>query len=262
MNCIELGVYLDCIHAVTKNPLMKHAQHLMRAAFLRTVIALLAMTACGVAASQETAAGVLAKMAETYAGLRSYQDKGSVRYDILGTQQEVTFKTAFVRPRFRFEWTTHHPFAPLRFVETKSVVRFDGAKAYTWRKYFLKNATEEPQESLALAVAGATGVSSGSAHTIATLLIPDLWKESPFGSAVSDLGDAKVVGMEQIDGVDCYRVSGMRRGERMDVWIGRNDYLIRKLEYLLKGNKNVELRESLVVNQEVPPALFSSAVEK
>ncbi len=224
---------------------------------------MLAITASSVATSQEAAPSVLAKMAETYAGLRSYQDSGSVRYGILGTEQEVTFKTAFVRPNgFRFEWISHHPFAPLKFVKTRSVVRFDGAKAYTWNKFYLKEATERQDESLSLAVAGATGVSAGSAHRIATLLIPDLWKDGAFGSSMSKLGDAKVVGTEVLDGVDCYRVSGSHRNERMDLWIGRSDYLLRKVEHQLMGSKNVELHQSLVVNQEVSPALFASADAK
>ena len=241
---------------------MSRAQRFVRAALLPGLIAILSIIAPGLATSQEAASTVLAKMAETYAGLRSYQDKGSVRYDILGAQQEVTFKTAFVRPnRFRFEWTSHHPFAPLRFVKTRSVVRSDGATAYTWNKFYLKDATERQDESLSMAVAGATGVSSGSAHTIATLLIPDLWKEGSFGSSVAELGSPNVAGMETIDGVDCFRISGTRRGERTDLWIGRNDYLLRKMEYLLKGNKNVEQRQSIVVNQDVPLTLFSSALE-
>ena len=65
-----------------------------------------------------------------------------------------------------------------------------------------------------------------------------------------------------LDGVDCYRVSGSHRNERMDLWIGRSDYLLRKVEYQLMGSKNVELHQSLVVNQEVSPALFASADAK
>jgi hypothetical protein len=69
-----------------------------------------------------------------------------------------------VRPeRFRFEYDDPTPEKPYIVWANAGVIR-------TW--WYVKPG-EERQPSLSDAIAGATGVSGGSAHTIPTLLLPD-----------------------------------------------------------------------------------------
>jgi hypothetical protein len=211
-------------------------------------------------AKEEDASSVLARAKQRYRGLKTYQDRGSVRYHLVDGDQEVRFETAFVRSsRFRFEWSKGHPFPPLRRFVTRNVIWSDGDAAYTWTKYPGQAATERKERSLATAVAGATGVSSRSAHVIATLLMADLWRQEPFGDSVLNLKGALRVGAESIDGVDCHRLRGMDwRGDPIELWLGKVDLMLRRSERILAGTKYIEERTAIVLDANIPASRFSA----
>ena len=157
----------------------------------------------------ESANEILRQMAETYKMCKSYQDSGTVTtiYHQKGGKQHTDsrpFTTAFVRPdRFRFEFKSS----------------FDGKK---WHRYIVwahgkdvrswwdipksgnTRAKLEQPESLNMALAGPTGVSGGSAHTIPALLLPDQIE----GRRLTDLAEVKRLDDADLERIHCYRIQG------------------------------------------------------
>ena len=112
---------------------------------------------------------IIDRMAEVYAGCNSYRDSGSVKTQFIGENNfltEKTFKTAFVRhDRFRFEYREE-----MFNVRSRNIIWSNGKDVQTW--WDVRPGVEKAK-SLDMAVAGATGVSSSSAHTVPRLLLPD-----------------------------------------------------------------------------------------
>jgi hypothetical protein len=191
---------------------------------------------------------ILAALSETYSTCASYMDTGEVVS--LGAYPTTRpFRTAFVRPDwFRFEFRD----------------RFD--EADPWHSYVVwANESDvrvrwdirpqvEQAESLRLALAGATGVSGGAAHTIPSLLMPDLFGPHP----LTRLADVTSLPDEMLAGVACYRLVGRAVYPQLDpgeaerrcteaqrlygvslghcehepltLWIDRGTFLIRRIE--------------------------------
>src|SRR5581483_3621770 len=121
-----------------------------------------------------TAEDILTTAEAAYARCRTYADTGCVRTVFLepdGRTDFVSttpFETAFVRPdRFRFEFSTHHP-KTTEF--SRYIIAASGPEVQAW--WDIRPGVERP-ESLAMALAGATGVSGSAAHTVPSLLMPD-----------------------------------------------------------------------------------------
>lgn len=113
---------------------------------------------------------VIKNMAERYAAVSSYQDTGvveTVSGDVLLSRStDVFFKTYFTRPhKLRFEWADYSPFSSVE----RNVVWGDGGE--TFRFYSFDPNKIKAVENMGLALAGATGISRGSAHTVPNLLI-------------------------------------------------------------------------------------------
>lgn len=228
------------------------------------VTMLIAMFAPAMAFADESAESVLSRMVESYALLQSYRDSGTVRFQIIGLENEITFETAFVRPNsFRFGWVSHHPFPPLKYLKWRSVIWSTSTDSYTWNDGYLGLAAETRKDtSLAMSVAGATGVSGGAANTIATLLMPDIWGTSPFGTSLRTLAFPKLTGIESVESVDCYHIVGTAsRGEQYDLWLGTKDYLLRKMQRLVAGSPQIELHRDIQVNIEIAPQTFSAPTQ-
>jgi hypothetical protein len=149
-----------------------------------------------------SAGAILERMATTYAKCKSYQDSGCVTTIFIRSDGNHTskrpFSTTFVRPsRFRFEFK-------------------DSLNGHTWRRYIVWADTEDVRTwwdirpgvvqppSLSLGLAGATGVSGGSAHTVPALLMPD----SIGGRRLTDLTQLRRLEDAKLDGVDCFRIQG------------------------------------------------------
>lgn len=225
----------------------------------RRVILASLVAPCVVRANMADAAAILRRARERYARLKTYQDHGNVRFTLLGSVNEVTFETAFVRPdMFRFEWSKGHPFPPLRHFVTRSAIWSNADGAFTWTRYPGRDATMRKDASLAMSVAGATGVSSGAAHTAATLLMPDLWREEPFGKSVLDLESAQWAGADAADGVAVHRILGQRRGGPVELWIGKEDGLLRRVVMEVGGTVHTESRDRILVDADVPASRFAS----
>ena len=152
---------------------------------------------------------IINRMAEAYANCGTYRDHGTVETVFFPLRkgkwtETLRFRTALVRPdHFRFE-----------FVEDSDryVVHSDPTGVRTW--WDVMDAVEE-EESLEFALAGATGISSGSAHTIPSLLLNE----------TNSFSDAR------LDGVPCYRVEGKnQQGDVESLWIDKATHLVRRID--------------------------------
>jgi outer membrane lipoprotein-sorting protein len=182
----------------------------------------------GVAADKEstdalTAQQILDKMAETYATCKSYRDSGVVTNDFGPRPGSAAtyprhvdvkpFRTAFVRPdRFRFEYDDTTPEKPY----------IIWAKAGDVRTWWHVKPGEETQTSLEMAVAGATGVSSGSAHTIPALLLP----QKVGGRRLMALTDLKRLPDETLDKTACFKLEGMFVNRPTTLWLDKATFLL------------------------------------
>lgn len=194
------------------------------------------------------AQGVLDRMAKAYAGCSSYRDRGSVKtvfIEATGNRTvEKPFKTAFVRPdRFRFEFAEKQGGR-----ENQYIVWQNGKEVQTW--WDIKPGVEQP-ESLGLALAGATGVSGSSAHTVPVLLLP----KDVGGRRLTDLTDAKRVDDAQFDKVDCFRIDGTFAGNPMALWIDKKTFLVRRIDSKTKFDTFSTERTTTydpIIDEEVP----------
>jgi hypothetical protein len=180
---------------------------------------------------------LLEAVAEVYANCSTYRDSGQVTTQFLSSERTRTsirpFTTAFRRPdRFRFEYMDRYHVGD----EWKRyIVWADGPTVRAW--WDVLPGREEP-ESLGLALAAATGVSGGSAHTMPALLMPD----RVGGRRLIELRELRSLGDEPLGEVTCFRLSGRfpvhRTGQKkhaerspLTIWINRDTMLVRRIEH-------------------------------
>jgi hypothetical protein len=207
----------------------------------------------------QPADAILHQMAHTYSTLASYTDTGAVRVLSPGGDlfTETTFETAFARPKlFRFAWVAHHPDPRRRGLELRSVIWSDGTRAYEQygTAYAVHSQLGKVQvaESLGMAIAGATGVSEGAAHTVPRLLMPEIE-----GFSLEELQTPVIVAIEDIEGTACYHIRGSHpTGGKIDIWLGNSDYLIRVVQMQLAGMLQREIRRDIRTNEPIPAAKF------
>ncbi|OYW01307.1 MAG: hypothetical protein B7X11_04125 [Acidobacteria bacterium 37-65-4] len=204
--------------------------------------------AASAAPDPQPAKEILARTAQVYAECASYRDTGSVVTTFHtgdGTStRELSFSTAFVRPdRFHFEYAEEGSStgAP------EYVIWRHGGEVRSW--WDLRPGVKK-EDSLNMALAAATGVSAGSAHTVPSLLMP---KEVE-GRRLSDLTDAVHKADEPVEGHACFVVEGKipppppkvaekRKLPRpypilsWTVWIDEATYVVRKVEMTLPTSR-------------------------
>ena len=184
--------------------------------------------AAAAASSQQqsmSAQQIYDQMIATYASCDSYLDEGEVRTLFLtprGKRTDVKpFSTAFVRPSdFRFE-----------FKDRIGDGEDDWSRYIVWRNpeavktWWTIDPGVKVSEDLPLALAGATGVSGGSAAVIPSLLLPEM-----SGMRYETLTDLKLGGVEKVNGSDAYKIEGKDpRGESLTLWIDKESLLIVQL---------------------------------
>jgi outer membrane lipoprotein-sorting protein len=176
----------------------------------------------GIAAETEstdglTAQQILDKMAANYATCKSYRDSGVVtNFFSLEHIDVKPFRTAFVRPdQFRFEYDDPDPEKPY-------VVWAKGDEVRSW--WYIRPGVQNPP-SLGRGIAGVTGVSSGSAHTIPTLLLPD----QIGGRSMASLTDLTRLPDEAVDDTLCFKLQGKFADQPTTLWLEKETYLIRRI---------------------------------
>ena len=174
-----------------------------------------------------TAQQVLDRMAKTYSVCKSYRDTGVVNtvFHKSGNKQTVQkpFKTAFVRPdRLRFEYTDQDKTKVYR-----HIVWQQGEQVRVW--WDVTPGIEEV-ESLGLALAGATGVSGGSAHTVPALLMT----QEVGGRTLMEMTETKRIDDAKVGEVECMRIEGKFADSPMTLWLDKQTFLVRRIDLTMK----------------------------
>lgn len=231
---------------------------LMTRAWLCVVVSLLMLPSLASGGDRQhkgpTPQAILKKTAEVYASSSSFQDVGLV----MTTFQESTgeriekqpFKLFFRRPnRFRFEWLDFS----LQGNGRLNVVWSNGKAVFA----YWEPDRYEKKASLKIGIAAAAGVSSGAAHTIPTLLMPQIGS-----SALTELTTLVLVGDELFEGEWCYRIKGFDiGGDVNEVWISKKDYLVRRVRTHLTFEDfsaiQDEIHRSIKINQPIAEDVFN-----
>lgn len=187
----------------------------------------------------DTAESILENMEQMYANCTSYYDSGIVTTLIIQEAGERTvekpFTTAFVRPdRFRFEYVEQLEDGR----ESRYIVWENGPLVQVWWSIGPAEFLDMVDSSLSFALAGGTGISGGSAHTVPTLLLPD----EIGGWRLMDMTEAKRIEDAKLDesgcevaeaseqGDDCYRIQGQQADSPMTLWIEKTTLLVRRID--------------------------------
>jgi len=201
-------------------------QHLL---FCGAVVVSLAQAGAGAdepKPDDPSAKQILDRMAEVYADCKSYRDSGMVKTLFIKAGGKETiekpFTTAFVRPdRFRFEFEqTGNP-------QSRYIVWSKGKDVQTW--WDVKPGIKKT-ESLELALAGATGVSGSSAHTIPSLLLP----KEVGGRRLTNVTDLKRGEDGKLEKIECFRIEGKYGDHPITLWIEKESFLVRQIDKQVK----------------------------
>jgi len=194
---------------------------------------------------------IIRAVIERYSQLDSYCDRGAV-FGELGTDgpyAEVTFETAYASPNlFRFAFESPHPFPPLSHLIWRCVVGCDGTRSYLRIEHPGKPADQWFEGDVATVVAGATGISGGSAHTIARLLLGTVG-----GLSLTDLRDWTISGSTVVDDIACYQLVGRHpSGGQWELVVEKDSLLLRSLS---NGTQR-QVRQDILVDGEIQPETF------
>ncbi len=130
--------------------------------------------------SKHDASKILNQIVELYQNCLTYSDSGSVSCEVGNLQ----FRTYFCRPdQYKFEWTS----TVAGIISKNSVYSLNGTKVIS-----IHNEEKEEVISLAVAIAGATGVSFGVAPIAAHLLMPNLFQSGQYESSITQ-GSYKIL---------------------------------------------------------------------
>ncbi len=179
---------------------------------------------------QLTAKNILDKMAKVYAECKTYKDHGVVKTVFIDDETRIVekpFETCFVRPfDFRFEYSEKGLRPPCYIVWNN--------KTETKKWFYADKNKIKKEVSLSMAIAGATGVSGGSAHTIPNLLIDEIR-----GYGLKTLKKTKLLEEKRFDNSECYRIQGycgpvrLKNGvtsKPLVVWIDKKTFLVRRID--------------------------------
>ena len=192
-----------------------------------------------------------------YRQASSYQDEGvvSVVSPELDGGGKVTFETLFVRPSlFRFKFASPHPYPPLAHIVTTTICGLDRAGAYLWSKNYDEPARLEVCENLSMAVAGATGISSGSAHNIGQLLFGEIG-----GARFVDLEQLSSGSDETVEGMRCKSVHGRVSGvdAAVTLFIDPATLTIPRIDTRFGPFSSQEIRRSIRINEAIDSSMLA-----
>lgn len=180
----------------------------------------------GQGANAEEPAAIIERLLERYRELESYQDSGVAKTVFFKNEQvdrvvERPFKTAWVRPdRFRFEYSEK---LLMGRANHRYIVWMHGDDVQS--QWTLKGAPRREQ-GLLRAIAGATGVSGGSAHLVSSMLIP----ETLGTGVIGQLETMKRIADGELGERRCYRITGELEQSTYTVWIDREEPILRRVD--------------------------------
>ncbi len=154
--------------------------------------------------TQLSAKDILNNVSSKYSLLKSYKDTGIVKTSLY----TINFQTYFVRPAlFLFKWVQHaNVYSP------KTLKKELYSKHYaiwsnntgTYSHYRYKSDSSdgiEKEKDIGMAIAGATGVSNGSAHKVPRLLMNDIG-----GRLITNLINLELLKDENILGIVWFHI--------------------------------------------------------
>jgi len=200
---------------------------------------------------------LIRQMVARYETMSSYSDTGHVTTKIFETNviHRRSFSMLYQKPSlFRFAFYSPHPYPPLAHIMTEHVAGFDGNEGYLLTKKHGDTLAKKSIRSLSSAIAGATGISSDSAHTIGRLLLAEVE-----GLSMMDLVNPQLGGETSIDGIACYSIlAKLPRGGDREVWIEKDSLLLRKVVNVRDTARAEEIRENIRINEPLEVRLFAA----
>jgi hypothetical protein len=202
--------------------------------------------------SSRLAKSILKRMAQTYTSAKSYADSGVVYTYHKGVRApaSLSFRIHYLRlDHLKFEMTQN--IGSPHFPERYTVMWYDGNATSYWEREYPRIVTSHNVTST---IAQFTGTSSRSIHNVPSLLQKNFgWQEYLY-----ELTSPSVLGEEVFAHADCYRVQGMGQGERrFELWIGKSDYLIRKIKTTYSDFYNEELHQGIEINRPIPAEMVT-----
>jgi hypothetical protein len=204
------------------------------------------------------AQALLLAAGEVYTAMKTYQDKGVVidRDRSGDTSCRTVFSTCFMRPSlFQFYFESPHPYPPLAHQMRRNICGMDEDSTYLWSTdYSGGNRRIEEIVSLDMAIAGATGISGGSAFTIYQLLFKGAldWHNRLIDLVRRD--------DEDVDGVRCSVLSGRLKHAaniKEIFYFEQESLLLRKQVTFFPKFRSEEIRSDIRVNEPIPAEAFA-----
>jgi outer membrane lipoprotein-sorting protein len=200
----------------------------------------------------KSAREILDQSINIYANCKNYLDSG--KQDTLFIRKDskrltsLSFLTAFERPsKFRFEFQRSHR-KPESYIVWRS-----GKSIKTW--WTINKPHEEVETKLRMAVAGATGVSGGTAALIPRLLMPKEIDYYNLGSLRKPL-----LCEEEISNTKTYKLTeNNSKGEKLVIWIDQERLLIVKV-FETTMFKDFQTETTTIyhpeIDTDIPPKMF------
>jgi hypothetical protein len=187
-----------------------------------------------ISAHSQTRTGqqIFDRMLQVYAQATTYQDSGRVTQDFYEPRQQNpqirtirNFETAYDRTtgQFRFHYKVEYRLSSG--VPDEMVIWTKGDTTYRW--WTIDDSTSQ-EESLASALAIATGVSATSSRKIPGLLLAQ-----PMGAGwgIDSLRNIKLIGNAIQDGRPCYRLTGIYWKNKVAfLWVDQQSFLLLRLD--------------------------------
>jgi hypothetical protein len=197
-------------------------------------------------AGEISADEILSRVSATYRSASTYADEGVVVVRRAMGNHETKFTTGFDRKLgYEFSFVTEHPFPPLSFLKAKHRLARESAGYYLDSAWYGIGSKRKNHGTMLNAVAAATGISAGSANTLASLFEPSEMAE--WQSIVQRIENAKRDPNALFEDTECWVISGVSPKDKSAVrmYFGKNDYLLRKLESSVLGTPEEQIRRAI-----------------
>jgi outer membrane lipoprotein-sorting protein len=181
---------------------------------------------------------ILKKVLKAYQSMETFETKGTVTTDLntanIEEKKQMNFSIRLKKPNlYRIIWGSNNTALDDLGISNGGAVWNDGTQAFLYVKSLKKLVKMQDDAS---AIAGATGVSQGVAMTIPSLFLSifQAQQADPF----SRLTQAKLEGMQHIEGQSCYVISSPSIASKKETyWVSTSNFMILKYTRSLEPPK-------------------------
>ncbi len=201
--------------------------------------------------SPPDAASILREMEQTYALAKTYAGESTATYRHPDGKEQLTvsFRIWFARPTdFRIDADSKRVGAERG---RREVLWSNGSATRTW-------ATGKPVATLSKVQIAGSGMFGTYAYHVPTLL------DASYGGRrrLHELTEPELVGEEEFEGIACHRVKGKWEGDTYEVWLGKDDHLVRKILATYSDHVLEEIHHEIELDQPIPKDTFRFAPEE